>query len=171
LIFTVPLSEPTSGSYCVPRNEYPWGQLAAPTGDLIGNTTCLKLGPGGGRFDPRHSDDCIEFSYDGEDILTVHHLNAAFNCCPQELLADFSFSDNAITITEGEIADPPCDCLCLYDVDYRITGLPPGEYSLIINGMYLGENDDPLEMYLDLTTDSTGAYCITREGYPWNGWK
>jgi hypothetical protein len=109
--------------------------------------------------------DCMEYQYDGESILSLKHVNAGFNCCP-EIAANITIEDNIITIEEIEISGE-CFCLCLFDVDYEISNLPPGEYTIKVNEVYLEEADEILEFTVDLTSSPSGTHCVYRDHYPW----
>jgi hypothetical protein len=114
--------------------------------------------------------DCIQYLYDGVGALTLKHINAGFNCCPGSLHADFDIGGGLITITESEVYDTvgPCACLCLFDVDYEISGLPPGLYTIRVNGLYVNPGDDPLEFPVDLSGPvDTSYFCVQRDYYPW----
>ncbi len=168
LYLTVDFTGPNSGSLCLPRANYPWILLGQAAGDLTDHSDCLIYNTAGDLpVDKEPHDDCIEFEYDGAGILDIRHLNSAFNCCPLELLADFTFEGSTIVITESEVVDPPCVCLCLFDVSYRMTGIPPGVYVLRIIGLNL-QGGEPNEMVIDLTTNLTGSHCVTRDIYPWD---
>lgn len=112
--------------------------------------------------------DCIDYNYDGQSVLSINHINAGFNCCPEELLAEFEIENGVITITESENLDNGgCYCLCLFDFDYEIRNLPPGRYTIRVIGMYLGD-DDPIEFTVDLPAEPySGQYCVYRDHYPW----
>jgi hypothetical protein len=115
--------------------------------------------------------DCIEYQYDGEGMLLLKHVNSGFNCCPDDILAEITLVGNLITITE--IEEPPggwCDCICLFDVDYQISDLPPGEYTITVNQLYLQPGDEILEFTVDLTSATSGEYCVQRDDYPWGTW-
>ncbi|MFC2135220.1 hypothetical protein ACFLTH_11435 [Bacteroidota bacterium] len=114
---------------------------------------------------PSHQ-DCIEFRFDSTGVLWLTHVNGAFNCCPSDITADIQISGNRITITEHE-ADAPCDCICLYDLEYRILNLPIASYQVEVIGMYLGDTL-PLQFEMDLTQSANGIYCINRDIYPWS---
>ena len=60
--------------------------------------------------------DCIEFEYDGEGVLSIKHINAAFNCCPDSFGVEVHLEGDVITIVEQEYLTNPCFCLCLYDM-------------------------------------------------------
>jgi hypothetical protein len=111
-------------------------------------------------------EECLEYQYNGRDTLALRHINAGFNCCPGEITADIKFSGNAITINEME-AEQACDCLCLFDLDYEIINLAPGEYTIRIIEPYIDENDQVLECTLQLLSETSGNYCLQRTDYPW----
>jgi len=113
--------------------------------------------------------DCIEYEYDGENVLCIKHINAGFNCCPAELKAFVDIKGDTITIEEKEYFDDtgPCFCLCLFDLDFNITGLNPGVYTVKVIEMYVPAGDEPLEFTVDLTTSTSGIFCVKRSGYPW----
>jgi hypothetical protein len=117
-------------------------------------------------FTPSAENDCIEFSYDRENTLTLKHINAGFNCCPGEITASIDISSNRIIIVENE-NEQGCDCLCLFDVQYRIFNLPPGQYIIQIIGLYLYESDEPVEVEVDLSETPSGMFCFSRAHYPW----
>jgi len=84
-----------------------------PCGSMVSYTGCLKS------VDTIESNwDCIEYEYNGGNLLTLKHVNAGFNCCPV-IGVDISVEDNLIMIVESETYDSlgPCYCLCLFDLD------------------------------------------------------
>jgi hypothetical protein len=113
--------------------------------------------------------DCIQYQYDGESILLLKHVNAGFNCCPDEILADVAVTGSVITVTESESLEPSggCFCLCLFDVDYQISNLPPGEYTITVNQLYLQPGEQILEFTFDFASSPSGSYCVQRDDYPW----
>ena len=116
-------------------------------------------------YDHTSSEDCIDYVYTNDGTLTMTHVNSAFNCCPGELTADITISNNKITIEEHEeIAG--CHCNCLYDIEYRIDNLTAGIYTIEIITPYVDETEY-LEFTMDLTSPGTGSFCITRNTYPW----
>ncbi|MCP4568847.1 MAG: hypothetical protein GY841_14815 [FCB group bacterium] len=172
LEFVIDLTlSPSSGSYCVKRFHYPWRPLPSATGQMTGFTDCkgeqVQMSTGA---DSITSDQgCVVIDYDGYATLTIDHINAGFNCCPDTIGADITFEGNIITITEWESTDLTggCDCLCLYDLSFRIDDLTSGEYTIRIVEPYLSTGDDPLELTVDLRQNQSGQYCLTRTGYPW----
>lgn len=108
---------------------------------------------------------CLQWEYNGEGTLQLFHLNAGMNCCT-DLVADIDLDGNTITIREDE-AGEFCYCLCLYDVEYSITDLPPGSYAIVVEETYLPEGDDILTVTVDLAENPSGHHCVDRTGYPW----
>ena len=139
-----------------------------PTGILVNYYGCKEFQKGTAIDSTPPDQDCIEYQYDGESVLQLKHVNAGFNCCP-EIAANITIEDNTITIEEIEISGE-CYCLCLFDIDYEITNLPPGEYTIRVNGLYLEEGDEPLEFTVDLASSPSGIYCVYRDHYPWGIW-
>jgi len=134
------------------------------TGTLVNYTDCKEFPS----FDTPPDKDCIEYQYDGENVLLLKHVNAGFNCCPDEILAGITIENNLITIEENEsLISGGCDCLCLFDVNYEIRNLLPGEYTIRVNELYLLEGDELLEFTVDLGSSPLGSYCVDRDHYPW----
>jgi len=112
------------------------------------------------------NEDCIEYSYNGQTLF-LKHVNSAFNCCPGVIGAVIDVNGNTITIGENE-QEAGCLCLCLFDLDYEISNLESGEYTIIIHQLYLEENDQILELTLQLLPGTSGTFCVPRNHYPWN---
>jgi len=112
--------------------------------------------------------DCLGYDYDGMGTLTLTHINSAYNCCPEEMFADVVIQGDTILITESETYGEMgfCYCLCLFDIYITVTGLMPGEYTIIIDGMYL-EGRPPIDVTLEFNSETTGVYCLERDIYPW----
>ena len=163
-----------TGLRCLPRSSYPWNTVAL-AGYLTGHSGCksnLVDGRPGDQTaatgNPSDNETCVVYSYDMDtEQLTFTHVNAAFNCCPDDFKADFVIDGHTITVTEDEVLVDPCLCLCLYDVDYLMTGLAPGVYDLVINEKYTADGP-PLRVRIYLTESVTDeTVCIPRDGYPW----
>jgi len=167
LEFTISLSSsPSSGSHCVDRDNYPWGYYETASVDFGVCKTFEKATPP----DSTPPDqDCIEYQYDGQSVLSINHINAGFNCCPDELAAIISIEGNVITIEEVEyLYSGGCYCLCLFDLDYDITGLPPSDYTVKVIEPYRHPDDEPLEFTISLSSSpSSGSHCVERSYYPW----
>jgi len=112
--------------------------------------------------------DMIEYFYDTSTrILKIKHYNAAFNCCPGKIHGEIVSDSFNIIITEIEKANNPCDCSCLYDLEYQIDNLAPGQYSLQIIEPYLTAPDEALKFIIDLKNTTYDTLSKLRTNYPW----
>ena len=136
-----------------------------PSGNLVDQTGCKVFGEELITVDSSTFLDCIEYEYDGAGLLTMKHINAGFNCCPEFEIV-FHFEGSVITIEQIEL-EGLCDCLCLFDLDYQIENLTPGEYTITVIEPYTQEWDDPLEFDVDLSEAGSGNFCVYRYIYPW----
>ncbi|SYZ73038.1 exported hypothetical protein [Candidatus Zixiibacteriota bacterium] len=137
------------------------------SGDLIGHSPCKSL-LAAKIFDSIPSDqDCVQYQYDGFGTLTLKHINAGLNCCPI-IAADVYVSGSTITIVEIDSTDNGgCSCLCTFDLEYGIDDLLPGIYTLRFVEPYKTTSDPPLEVIIDIGTNPSGEYCVSRCCYPW----
>lgn len=129
---------------------------------------------GGGRALDSPFLDCLEYSFDGALNLNMHHVNTAFNCCPQDITIEAYKVGFDIYIVEEEIPNPagPCPCMCLFDLSITIPGLPPGEYRIVVDEPYLPPGEPQLDFTVDLNWPVTNRVCVFRDFYPWgNPWK
>ncbi|UCH82949.1 MAG: hypothetical protein JSW50_10790 [Candidatus Latescibacterota bacterium] len=168
LEYTVDLTEEPTGLHCVERDHYPWDDgtgSGEPAGRLTGASGCNDFGATGAFDVTPPNEDCVDYHYNGNNILLLTHLNAGFNCCPV-IGADIAIEENNITITEKEISGL-CDCLCLFDLDYEIVNIPPGVYTIKVIEPHLMPGDELLEFVVDLTAEPAGTYCVERNRYPW----
>ncbi len=141
---------------------------AQPTGSLISHTNCKSFAPDRDSVPPTL--DCVFYEWDGGNVLSVQHVNTAFNCCPSALYAQITFNGNIITITESESFDTlgPCACLCLFDLEMQIVNLVPGQYTIVVNQMYLPGDAETHDFTINLTSSPTsGENCLFRDNYPW----
>jgi hypothetical protein len=67
----------------------------------------------------------------------------------------------------NEITGAVCDCDCLFDLEYEITGLPPGDYQISVIEPYLPGGDLNLTLTIELSPGTDGIHCVDRNGYPW----
>lgn len=138
-----------------------------PSGNLIGSTGCKTLEPIPPLDVTPVTSDCIMHRWDGVGTLRITHVNAGFNCCPGDLSASITVEDGLILIVETE-AEAACHCLCLYDLEYEITDLTPGTYTIRFVEPYIDEADEILEVTVDLYMRPSGITCVDRDYYPWN---
>lgn len=109
---------------------------------------------------------CAQFNYAASSgTLTIKHINAGFNCCPDKIDCHIIVRNDSILISETESA-AACNCNCLYDLDIQLTNLTSGSYTIHFIEPYAG--DQPaLTFGIDLATETEGEYCIIRKQYPW----
>jgi hypothetical protein len=173
LVFEIDLTENTTGSYCVTRKIYPWGifygqeEPAEILGELVNHTDCKGYSSAvQTSMDISSGESCVEYNFDSETgNLSMKHINATFNCCPENIDCTISTESDTIYIRETEI-DGLCDCLCLFDLDIQLEGLLPTRYYVIFQEQYL-DKDEKLEFVIDLQYHPIGSYCVSREEYPW----
>lgn len=141
-----------------------------PVGALLQYSDCKESLTGtatsGEDFAPGPFSDCIDYHYNGVDTLNFTHINAGFNCCPGDITGEIVYSGNQITITERE-STAGCLCMCLYDLEYRIVNLVPGQYTIRIVEPYTDASDQVLELTLNLSGETSGEFCLPRDHYPW----
>lgn len=137
--------------------------LGPPEGELVAVELCkshdTELAAEAGL-----NQECMEYEFNSGNTLKLKHVNAAFNCC-SEPQGSVAVEGDLISISESEIIDGvACPCLCLRDLGYEIRNLPPGKYTIHVDGL----NSPPLETPVDLTHGASGSYCEDRNFYPWN---
>ncbi|MBN2724988.1 MAG: hypothetical protein JXR95_13040 [Deltaproteobacteria bacterium] len=100
--------------------------------------------------------ECVYYNYD-EEILQISHVNAIFNCCPDETLGltgDLTVDGTQLTLTESDNGGN-CNCVCPYDLSYDISGLENGSYTL-------GVEPFSQLLELDLNSSTEDIVCIDR---------
>ena len=108
---------------------------------------------------------CVIYSYNGHNKLLVTHINAGFNCCPKTISADIKLMGRDIVITEKE-EESACSCLCLYDVNFEVNNITPGNYFINFIEPY-AEQGPPIAFDANLTTARTDTLYFSRNYYPW----
>jgi hypothetical protein len=141
---------------------------AHPSGSLLSYNGCKQFQGSNqlNRSTAARESDCLEYHYDGQNKLILKHINAGFNCCPGEIVANIEFNGNRITITESE-KEQGCRCLCLFDLDLEVINLHPGTYTIRIVEPYVQGNNQVLECTVNLSAAASGTYCLERNYYPW----
>ncbi len=110
--------------------------------------------------------DCIYYSFITRgSLLSLEHINAAFNCCPGTIYCEVRQCGDTLVIEEFEEA-PRCDCCCLYDINIEVRGIDAEVSYLKIIEPYAGEKER-MVFKVDLRQDQTGSHCVTRDRYPW----
>lgn len=134
------------------------------SGKLIDHTDCKN-----GRKAVNETPDtlsCINYSFDSQNNkLSIQHINAGFNCCPDSLYCTAGISNDTITISEFE-AKAGCWCECLYDLDVELNGVGSGKYVIRLVEPHSG-NQSKIIFSIDLSKNISGSFCVTRKIYPW----
>ena len=78
---------------------------------------------------PECGEDEVIAQVEGNSIH-VTHLNATYNCCPDDIEVTLFIEGNNLRLIEDEILTTPCTCLCCYNVETEVAGLIAGEYSV-----------------------------------------
>jgi hypothetical protein len=137
------------------------------TGQLVGSSACksnLKSSSLGSETPDTLS--CVAYAFDPENNkLTLKHINAALNCCPNSVYCTIELHGDTILIQEFETS-ALCNCNCLYDLDIEITGVDLKKYLIQFIEPYASEQSKLL-FAIDLTQNTQGSFCVTRKLYPW----
>jgi hypothetical protein len=134
------------------------------TGSLVSAEGCKSTATRG--MDEQNT-GCLRYSYDTvTQRLSLTHVNAGFNCCPEVINADISVQDAVIRIVESQVG-PNCRCNCLFDLDMVVENLPMGAYTIVVEEPLLDGRDPKLEFAIDLSKQTEGDFCAPRNFYPW----
>ena len=112
------------------------------------------------------TEDCLSYRWTAGDSLILKHTNAGFNCCPEGFGIDLTVSGDTLIIAERENSSL-CDCNCLYDLHYVLTGISRSVWWIRVVEPYVRPGQGPLLFQVDLKKQSAGEFCTTRNGYPW----
>jgi hypothetical protein len=112
------------------------------------------------------AESCVEYSYNRSgEILSLKHINAGFNCCPEKLYCNITIENDTIFLEELERSQS-CNCLCLYDMETEVYGVKAQTYIVKYMEPYLYQEDE-LVFEINLQQTDTGTYCVDRLNYPW----
>lgn len=167
--FSVDLSSRQSGRECFFRDHYPWQDSYSagdPEGELIDYAGCKYDVTNISDLEVPGGLDCVQYLYSNTGILSLKHINAAFNCCPEEIITDISINNDTIRIAEDE-KNGLCDCICLFDLQYELRNIEPGDYTIIFEEPYLCQGDRPLNFDIELPCLPNSCFCASRTCYPW----
>jgi len=135
------------------------------TATLKDHTGCKNL-KSASDSDVPNTQSCINWAYDNSTgVLSVKHINAGFNCCPDKLSCDVSLVGDTLVINEKE-KSALCDCDCLFDLFIEVNHLEPQGYFIRIGEPYCGDQQK-LIFRVDLVNEPTGTFCAARNWYPW----
>lgn len=137
------------------------------TGQVISFTKCKnEYDSGYSAVITPDSLSCIDYSFDKTNKkLTIKHINAGFNCCPESLFCNVSLAKDTIIVQELQKKNG-CKCNCLYDLDIVLNGVQAEKY--IIKFVEPFTNDqEKLIFKMDLTKENQGLFTVIRKKYPW----
>ena len=108
----------------------------------------------------------VDYSFSSADKkLSIKHINAAFNCCPDSIYCKVSYNKDTIIIEEFQ-KTLGCRCNCLYDVDIVLNNVKAKPYYVRFVEPYC--NDQKKICFpLDLTKTTKSTFTVEREKYPW----
>jgi hypothetical protein len=136
------------------------------SGSLVSHSECKSSKSDSVFIIASDSISCVEYTYDSvQKKLTLIHVNAGFNCCPDSLYCKVSINMDTILIREFEKA-VLCDCDCLYDLNIEVEGVESKSYVIQFIEPYCGEQEQLL-FGTDFSIHKEGSYCVNRTKYPW----
>jgi hypothetical protein len=145
------------------------GCAREPAGDPVISTvdaTACKNGLLKAFQDHPSDQDCIVYRWSEGDTLRIKHVNAGFNCCPQGFQTSLRVAGDTLVITEKENSSL-CDCNCLFDLNYFVTGIEKDDWWIRVEEPYVGGDAEKILFKVELKKASEGEHCLTRTGYPW----
>ena len=151
-------------------NENNTGIQEPLSGELLNYSTCKSSKTFAANSETPKTKSCVNYTYDATSkTLNLNHINAGFNCCPDELSGKISFNSDTILIEEFETITNPCNCNCLYDLEFVVSGVERKTYNIKFIEPYVDEHE-PINFEIDLTKETSGSYCLTRNFYPWGNY-
>jgi hypothetical protein len=136
------------------------------SGSIINHSECKGLNSGGLKSEYPDTVSCVHYNYDtANKTLTMKHINAGFNCCPEQIYCEISENNDTIIISEFE-KEQSCNCNCLFDLDILLNGVEENIYFVRFIEPYVGGQEE-LIFQMDLTIGNENEYCVIRKGYPW----
>ena len=144
--------------------ERPGGDLGSLSVSVASDMVCRASVPLKSN-DPPQENSCIRYSYDGDSVLTIKHLNAGFNCCPEKFAVDIEVKGDSLIIREDDFKQG-CKCNCLYNLDILVHNIPADTYHVRFVEPYINHSEPQLIFDLDLKKEPEGQFCVTRgEGW------
>jgi hypothetical protein len=115
---------------------------------------------------PSPETSCIKYTYVGDSLLTLSHLNAGFNCCPENFAVDIEVKGDSLIVREEDVKQL-CRCNCLYNLDILVHNLPADTYHVRIVEPYVQGDEARLVFDLHLKSETEGQFCVTRPEAWW----
>jgi hypothetical protein len=106
------------------------------------------------KSDIKKSDDpgYIEYFTVDADYLQINHINAWFNCEPGHIFVSAQLIQDTIAVEENE-ETLGANCICPYDLSYRIGPLNYGRY------VFRMERGD-IEFSINFNSSTSGVFSI-----------
>jgi hypothetical protein len=95
--------------------------------------------------------ETVHFKFISSDEMLVEHNNVHFNCEPGKISVTGQIDQNHVSIYEHE-EKHNADCICPYDLSFRITGLKTGENTIAVYLMDYKKLE--CSIYFNNTTDT-----------------
>lgn len=133
---------------------------------IIAHTECKNSNKS--RIETSNNDTItsIEYNYNQtNNELILKHTNTAFNCCVTELYSNTTTEGNLIVIKELEKSEN-CKCLCLYDINIKLTNIKKDKHIIQIDELY-DDKTDIIKFEIDLNKSIAGRIDYIRKYYPW----
>lgn len=147
---------------CDDAEQAPPAAQPQPTGSLVRVEGCKSTLTG-----TTAGTACLRYTYDpATKKLSLTHVNAGFNCCPEQIHAAVTVTDGTIRIVESETG-PNCRCNCLYDLDIVVESIRPQAYTVMVDEPLLDAREVKMEFPIDLSSETMGEHCVPRNMYPW----
>jgi hypothetical protein len=108
----------------------------------------------------------VNYIFDSESsTLYMEHINAGFNCCPEEISIQASFHNDTIYIEKSEEA-ALCNCLCCFDINMEISNVKQTAYTIHFIELYNNALPE-ISFEVDFTQQTEGTNYVIRHDYPW----
>lgn len=151
---------------CESTKDDKTGNTAPLAGRLIDHSSCKDFKGAYSGTETPDTLSCISYEFkEAENTLTLHHINAGFNCCPDSLYCEISENADTIIIYEYE-KEASCRCNCLYDLEIVIEGIDTKKYFLKFVEPY-ADDQEKLLFEIHPGEENEGSFCVTRKLYPW----
>jgi len=79
-----------------------------------------------------NTEEKIIFKTCDKYYLNINHINAVFNCSPEEIITSAEIENGKIIINSCE-KSIAANCTCQYDLDFKTGPLEYSEYTVIMN--------------------------------------
>lgn len=135
-----------------------------PSSGLISHSECKRFIRSLSPHEAPPNQDCVAYHFGSDGTLTLKHINAAFSCRTADIHAHVSMRNDTITIVENESWVRAFNCLCLYDLDYRLQDVQPGRYTFRFLEPHA---TSPLVFTINLVPHAADTYSVARSNYPW----